>query len=146
MTAARWLGALSLTIACQALAQAPTVDASATAVRAVPLPVLDNYGDVIAEDLIRATMRDGSRSLLKPILGAVIGGIVFASIAAPEHACDIYDPCTPQEEFYRDNAPKLGVIAGALIGAAFMMREVDRETAVELLRARPRTQRPERSP
>lgn len=138
MTVARLLGALALTtFAIPAYAQQPTVDASAVAMRARPLPVLDKYGEVISEELIRATMRGkGRRAVFNPIILALLGGIAFAAATNPGHDCDIYDPCTPQEEFYMNKGPLVGMLVGALVGAATPDGSVNRERAVRLLRER----------
>lgn len=144
MIAARLLGvgACTLALAVPAHAQQPTIDASAIAMRAQPLPVVDDYGQVISEDLIHVTMRDRTgRSLAFTVVGALVGVIVFAARTSPSHDCTIYDPCTPQEEYYRDKGPLVGLFVGALVGAAIPNGSVDREGAVKLLRARRRAAR-----
>lgn len=140
MSIARLLGALALTtLAVPTHAQQPTVDASAVAMRAQPLPVLDDYGVAISEDLIRATMRGkGRRALLNPLTGALIGLSVFALATNPGLECSIYEPCTPREEFYMNTGPVVGMIVGILVGAALPDGSVNREQAVALLRDRRR--------
>jgi hypothetical protein len=111
------------------------VDASATGVRAVPLPVLDNHGNVIPEDLIRATMQK-KQPFWRVVLGALAGGMMFTVVSRPGPDCSIYDPCTPKEKHYKAYAPTVGLFVGALVGAAYATATVDREQAVKLLRER----------
>ena len=103
---------------------------------AQPLPVLDDQGKVIPEDLIRATVHDGGfRDFLNPVLGALFGILVFSSSTQPGHDCSIYDPCTPQEHRYKDLGAFVGMVVGALVGSAFPNGSVDRPEAVRRLRA-----------
>lgn len=142
MTLARLLCVCALTLVVPLHAQQPTVEASAVAMRAQPLPVLDHDGQVISEDLIRATMRDrGGRRVLYVLVSAIAGSAVFAALTRPDHDCSIYDPCTPQEKYYRDHAPLVGLFVGSLVGAMIPNYSVDRARAVEILRERRRAAR-----
>lgn len=107
------------------------------------LPVLDDSGQVIPEDLILATMRPAStaRSVVRFAVGALIGGLLFNVVTPhpPGHAdCSIYEPCTNQERVYRDFSWVVGAGVGMTIAWAAGSNEVTRWKAVEILRAKRR--------
>lgn len=132
------LAALVFASAGAAGAQAPTRDSTAVAMRIERLPVLDYDGNVIPEELISAAMRPGFGRILRPLLGAIVGALAFTATNYGDHDCDIYDPCTPREEWRRNFAPFTGVIVGVLVGAAIPDGAVNRSKAVELIRSRRR--------
>lgn len=118
-------------------AQAPTRDSTAVAMSIQRLPVLDYDGNVIPEDSIAAAMRRGGR-VMRPLLGALAGLLVFTATNQAGHACDIYDPCTPREKWRRDVAPVTGLLVGLMVGIAMPNGSVNRSQAVELIRSRRR--------
>ena len=134
---------LVLVLAAQSLAaQGPTVGSSATAARQL-LPVLDDYGQVIAEDSIRATMRPPEPILSRLAAATIVGAFVF-HVVRPKPAkgadCSIYDPCTPREEYYK-NAWVAGAAVGFIVGYGTIGdKSLSRWQAVEILRARRRAQ------
>lgn len=105
--------------------------------RALSLPVLDDDGKPIPEDLILATMRpaNDAKQVRHPLIGGLVGLIVFAVWTDPGHACDEYDPCTPKERWKRDNGNFVGLVVGFLVGLAQADGRIDRAEAVRLLRA-----------
>ena len=118
------------------------------AVRAERLPVLDDDGNVIPEDLIAATMRPGGHNVLRPLVGVLMGLLVFVVTSQPQNdaACDIYEPCTPREEWRRTYAPWTGLAVGLMVGFALPNGSIDRWKAVETLRAQRRTEKAARTP
>lgn len=135
--------ALGLVRAPQSLvAQAPSIDSSATAFRRL-LPVFDDYGQVISEDTISATMRP-ARDHKWILAYALIGAVVFHAIrpTAPNGAdCSIYEPCTAREEFYNTTAWFAGGVVGLMLGyGAISAKSIERAEAVEILRARRRAE------
>jgi hypothetical protein len=102
------------------------------------LPILDDAGQVITEDEIRAAMNDGNgRRLLYSSLGALIGMLVLYN-AVPGNVdadCSIYEPCSDREQFYRDWSLGVGAIAGGLILGMAPEYGRDRYKAVEHIRA-----------
>ena len=107
------------------------------------LPVLDDYGQPIPEDLIRATMRSAStgHKVRMRLGGAVLGALAFALIhPRPKDGadCSIYQPCTDQEKFYKDFTWLLGAGVGFTVGWGLETDDVTRWQAVEILRARRR--------
>ena len=102
------------------------------------LPILDDAGQVISEDDIRAAMSDGSaRRLMFGSLGALVGLVVF-QLALPTNGdadCDIYEPCTEREEYYREWGLVAGALSGALVVGMAPEYGRDRYKAVEFIRA-----------
>jgi hypothetical protein len=102
------------------------------------LPILDDAGQVITEDDIRAAMSDGGgRRLMYTTLGALIGALVLYN-AVPGNLdadCSVYEPCTEREEFYRDWSVVVGGVTGALITGMAPEYGRDRFEAVEYIRA-----------
>ena len=131
-----WLLALSLTCPlATGAAQAPTIDSTAVAMRAVRLPVVDNEGNVIPESEIDAKLRRGRWGVTKSLIGALVGTVLFALATDPSAECVSWDPCTPREEWMSDNGPLVGLVVGALVGAAIPDGGVDRWRAIEIIRA-----------
>jgi hypothetical protein len=115
-------------------AQPPTANPVAMGNRMEPLQVLDDAGKVITEQEIQARLqpRLGRRFyLVGGISGVVLGAIIGSH---PRRDCDIYEPCSPRENFRKDNAWWVGLIAGTLFGAS-IPDGVNREQAVANIRA-----------
>jgi hypothetical protein len=98
--------------------------------------VLDLDGNVIPEDSITATMRPGHTPIWRPALGVFAGLVMFAVVNQPGHDCDIYDPCTPREEWRQSAAPLTGMLVGLLVSLAFPDGSINRVQAVQLIRGR----------
>jgi hypothetical protein len=135
MRAARSLLLALLLPVLSAAAQAPTVDSTAVAARIDRLPVLDDAGDVISEELIQFTMRPPRWVIRRPLLGALTGFVVFALASDPGRNCSPYEPCSPREKWTRDVGPLLGIFVGAVVGIALPDQSIDRWRAVEIIRA-----------
>jgi uncharacterized membrane protein YeaQ/YmgE (transglycosylase-associated protein family) len=142
--------AMLLLSAGPAQAQA-TQDAAVAGVRARPsadtlLPVLDDFGQVIPEDLIQSTTRPKNprRVRINLVLG-VVGGAIAGALVHPRPKdgadCSVYEPCTAQERFYNDTSFLVGAVVGLIAGWAFPDGSVSRWQAVELLRAKRRAER-----
>jgi hypothetical protein len=99
------------------------------------IAVLDDDGNVIPEELIRATMRPERFRILRPVVGAIAGMTIFAVATMPPGDCSIYDPCSPREKYMYGAGPFVGLLVGGLIGAALPVGKVDRAEAVEKIRA-----------
>src|SRR5688500_3601857 len=112
-----WLVALCLPLAA-GQGQAPTIDSTAVAARAELLPVVDDAGNIIPESEIQARLRPPRWRVMRPLLGALAGGLVFALFNDPSAECVPWDPCTPREEWRMDTGPLFGLVVGALVGAA----------------------------
>jgi hypothetical protein len=123
-------------------AQVPMIDSSAVALRYTPLPVYDDFGLVIPEDLIRATLRDGGRQRRINLVISTLAGAALFALLSPDPLngadCSIYDPCTPRERYYKDHAAVWGLGVGFIVGFALPDGSVDRWEAVERLRAQRR--------
>ena len=117
-------------------AQQPTVDATAVAVRAERLPVLDDDGNVIPEAAIQQLMRPPKWQIRRPLVGALFGMLMFtlANQPAGNADCSVYTPCTPREEWRQGSAPLVGLIVGTMLGFATPDGRVDRWRAVEMIR------------
>ena len=105
-----------------------------------PLPVMDHAGNEIPDSLIVATMRPSRVRTWRVVLGAVTGMIVFAAATVNEHDCSIYDPCSQREKFLASGGWITGMIVGGLVGAATSGNGIDRDRAVEIIRAQRRAQ------
>jgi hypothetical protein len=99
------------------------------------IAVLDDDGNVIPEELIRATMRPERFRILRPVVGALVGMAIFAAATMPPGDCSIYEPCSPREKYLNGFGPSVGLVVGALIGAALPVGKIDRAEAVEMIRA-----------
>src|SRR5512146_2821688 len=108
---------IPLAASCLAALPAPSAAQrpSAIAVTATdslkPLPVLDDFGDMIPESMIQKHMRHGSIRWYMQPFGFIAGGIV--AYAAFPHGksndnCSIYDPCSDREKFYRGSSFWIG--------------------------------------
>ena len=117
-------------------AQQPTVEATAVAVRAERLPVLDDDGNVISEDAIQQLMRPPKWQIRRPLVGALVGLVMFtlANQPAGNADCSVYNPCTPREEWRQSGAPLIGLIVGTMLGFATPDGRIDRWRAVEMIR------------
>lgn len=115
-------------------AQSPTMNPVAVGNRMKPLQVLDDAGNVISEQEIQARLEPRYRRRLY-LVGSVGGLIVGAIVGSkPHRACDIYEPCSPRENFRKGNAWWVGMVAGTLLGFSFP-DGVNREQAVAKIRA-----------
>ena len=99
-------------------AQRPSAIAVTATDSLKPLPVLDDFGDMIPESMIQKHMRHGSIRWYMQPFGFIAGGIV--AYAAFPHGksndnCSIYDPCSDREKFYRGSSFWIGGIVGTLI-------------------------------
>ena len=129
-----WLLALCIPLAA-GQAQVPTVESTAVAARAELLPVVDDDGNVIPESEIEARLRGPRWRIMRPLVGALAGTLLFAVFNTPEAQCVSWDPCTPREEWRIEAGPLFGLVVGAVVGAATPDGRVDRWRAVELIRA-----------
>ncbi|HJQ19659.1 MAG TPA: hypothetical protein VJ867_04860 [Gemmatimonadaceae bacterium] len=104
------------------------------------MPVLDNQGRVIPEDLIRETMRPAStgRRVFNVAVSTLAGLVAFTIATSPpqDDDCSIYAPCTGREKFRYTYGPITGTAVGFLIGLAMPAGKVDRAEAVRRLRQR----------
>jgi hypothetical protein len=118
-------------------AQPPTMTPAAVGNRMEPLQVLDDAGKVITEQEIQALLqpRYGRRLY---VVGAAAGLLLGVAVSSsPRRACDIYEPCSPRENFRKDHAWWVGLAAGTMIGFA-LPDGVNREQAVAAIRAKRR--------
>jgi hypothetical protein len=99
------------------------------------IAVLDDDGNVIPEELIRATMRPERFRILRPVVGGLAGMAIFAAATMPPGDCSVYDPCSPREKYMYGVGPFVGLLVGGLVGAALPVGKVDRADAVERIRA-----------
>ncbi len=101
------------------------------------LPVLDDYGQVIPESLIRSRVK--SRTGLR-IAGGLLGGIVGAAIgyavSVPDGSpdCSIYEPCSDREKYYQGALPALGFVLGFLLTGVVPDYDTDRFDAINQIR------------
>jgi hypothetical protein len=83
-----------------------------------PLPVVDDFGDMIPEPLIQSHMRHGRvRWYMQPV-GFIAGGLVaYAGLphGKSNDNCSIYDPCSDREKFYRESSFWVGGLIGSLL-------------------------------
>lgn len=124
-------------------AQTPSRDSTAVAVGIQRLPVLYDDGTVIPESLIAERMRPVGGRVWRPAALGVLGMIVYTLASQPKGnaECDIYDPCTPREEWRAQFAPWVGLAVGIMAGVATRGNgRIDRWRAVEMLRAERRLQ------
>jgi hypothetical protein len=117
-------------------AQGPTRDSTAVAFSIQRLPVLDLDGNVIPEDSITAVMQPGHTPFWRPALGVFGGLLMFTVMNLAGHDCDIYDPCTPREEWRQNAAPLTGMLIGLLVSLAYPDGSINRQQAVQLIRGR----------
>jgi hypothetical protein len=100
------------------------------------LLVLDDFGDVIPEQLIKSRMRSsGARWWEQPL--AFIGGAAIAYLVAPKgpnnNNCSEFDPCTDREKFYQTTSIPVGGAIGVLVLNA-LSPGVDRFQSVAKIR------------
>jgi hypothetical protein len=113
--------------------QQPTMDATAVGARVERLPVYDNAGVVISEELIRQTMKPPSARRFF-LFGSLAGLIVFTvATRTGDRDCSIYEPCSPREKFKKSWGPWVGFGVGTLVGLS-APTGVDREAAIKQIR------------
>ena len=115
-----------------AAAQQPTVDAAATGARIERLPVYDDAGTVIPEELIRQTMKPPSNRRLW-LVGSIVGLITFTMATRTDGDCSIYEPCSPREKWRKQWGPWVGFGVGTLVGLSYPTG-TDREAAITQIR------------
>jgi hypothetical protein len=102
------------------------------------LPVLDDFGIVIPERLIRVRVRPrkGMRVGLG-LVGAVAGALIGTALSTPEGNpdCSIYEPCSDREKFYQGTLPVFGFLLGFFLTAVIPDYGTDRFEAIEKIRA-----------
>lgn len=99
-------------------AQRPSAIAVTATDSLKPLPVLDDFGDMIPESMIQKHMRHGSIRWYMQPFGFIAGGIVAYSAfphGKSNDNCSIYDPCSDREKFYRGSSFWIGGVIGTLI-------------------------------
>lgn len=110
------------TIPASAGAQRPATAGVTATDSLAPLPVLDDFGDMIPESLIQSHIGRGRIRWYMQPFGFVAGG--FLAYAILPHGkssdnCSIYDPCSDREKFYRQSSFLVGgIISALLINAA----------------------------
>lgn len=102
------------------------------------LPVLDDFGAVIPEQLIQrnVTSRMGARigfGLLGAAAGYWLGKVLSVPSGDPD--CSIYEPCSEREKYFMANLPVLGALVGFLLTAVAPDYETDRFDAIAKIRA-----------
>jgi hypothetical protein len=123
-----------------AAAQQPTVAAATTGVRVERLPVFDDAGEIISEELIRQTMKPPSKRRFF-LFGSLAGLAIFTvATRTGDRDCSIYEPCSPREKFRKSWGPWIGFGVGTLVGLA-VPTDVDREAAIKKIRHERRTAR-----
>lgn len=132
----RWKGGrigfllVMLTFPLAVRAQQPAI--GDTARSAIRLPVYDDYGQIIPEDLIQSKLKAPSKRWW--VLHTTLVWVVFVAATRPGADCTIYDPCTPREEFRAQHGLWIGLPVGAMIATAINVG-VDRERAVWIIRS-----------
>lgn len=125
--------------AAAATAQQPTVANSAVAARGEPLPVYDDDGVIIPEQMIVETMEPRLGGVMRSIIRVTSGwvGAAYLQRQAAVHGrdCSIYEPCSEQEKWRMSAAPWFGFAIGVLLSYVALPGGYDRQDAVERIRA-----------
>jgi hypothetical protein len=109
------------------------MDATAFGARVERLPVYDEAGALISEELIRQTMKPPSARRFF-LFGSLAGLAVFTvATRTGDRDCSIYEPCSPREKFRKSWGPWVGFGVGTLVGLS-VPTGVDREAAIKQLR------------
>lgn len=101
------------------------------------LPVLDDDGVVIPEELIRATMRrpGAVRGFAYPVLLGLLGASLASGLEGSSRVCDIYQPCSDRDKFHKHVGPFAFMAAGVALSFALPTGEVTRLQAIQRIRA-----------
>jgi len=116
---------------------------------AMPLPVYDDFGELITRAEIEDRMRSGKGAgILGGVAGAVAG--LYIGLLIADAICEVFyfyplppEPCSPREEALQEVAAwgslAWGITGGFLIGDR--LRGIDRWEALEKIRAERRAAR-----
>ena len=143
----RWKGGrmgfllVMLTFPLALRAQEPAI--GDTARNALRLPVYDDFGQIIPEDLIRSKMKPRSKGWM--VTNTILVWTAFLVATRPGADCSIYDPCTPREKFRSRHGAWIGLPVGAMLATA-INAGVDRERAVSIIRQERRRARASAAP